>query len=174
MFPVVTAQDSNWFEEITVNVHFWKTEWSAEQLHCDETYLWCSIQLPLWPFLVCLHFSLWLCFCAISLILWKSIQLYWNDCKGLKYCQSFGVLTGAINKTNLFQKIIIIFFIIFQYDEVVRQHFESMCCAHLWFFLNRFNKMMHATFSIPPVTERILSRSLPLVLHSFQQLTKNL
>lgn len=97
-------------------------------------HLWCSIQLPLWPFLVCLHFSLWLCFCAISLILWKSIQLYWNDCKGLKYCQSFGVLTGAINKTNLFQKIIRIFFIIFQYDEVVRQHFESMCCAHLWFF----------------------------------------
>ncbi len=26
----------NWFEEITVNVNFWRTEWrSAEQLHCD-------------------------------------------------------------------------------------------------------------------------------------------
>lgn len=157
---MVTAQDSSWNMVWSDNLPqmwiYWKTEQrSAEQLHCDETYLWCSIQLPLWPFLVCLHFSLWLCFCAISLILWKSIQLYWNDCKGLKYCQSFGVLTGAVNKTSLFQNKIWMFFILFQYDKAVGQHFKSMGCVCLWFLKKVGLTKQHITFSISPIIQRI-------------------
>ncbi len=156
MFTVVTAQ------------LVWRDNCECEFLEnrvekCWTITLWCSIPLPLWPFLVCLHFSLWLCFCAISLTsLNVNTALLERTCKCLKYCQSFGVLTGAINKQISFTKWFEFFSSYSNIMKLLDNMWKYVFCSSL-IFLNRFNKMMR-TPVFSPTSHRAHTQQIPCLL----------